>query len=616
MKLTSTESVLFILVFQLLVLYLKSGHQIRSATRAFSKMSTTTPTPTPPHFRIPDPFKKDRDLIYKHIGFTKRITWNYQYFIIGTVFTYALIYNLTRLYKRIRRPRLLEIHFTHPAAYKWLRIWLISSPASTLLKSWFVSNANLLIISIYYAINLFVLLYKLPFDDAFNFALRSGLVAGSNLPLLYLFPLKNGPLLYLLNQSYENIIVFHKFIGGLVLGMSGLHMAGFVYTLNWQYAWIDSRSLTGFKSIFWFILIALTSGSFVRTRHYEVFKFVHHLSLFMFLPLFYRHHYVCKPFVAVIVICLAGDRLITWWSKLWCFQCTVDTKLGNELMLIRINTKIAQMPMPQRIMSYLLCKWNSSRFNHNLSNHLFITIPQISLMQAHPFTIASSPPRPPSPLSNYDDDDRLLLIVKIHKGFTSKLSQHALSNPDAPLTCFINGPYGNSSEHLPSIAGEDYRTSSSPQIVGLSDEHEPLIKMRSLKHYSVSSVTSLDCYRQVEKIVLIAGGAGVSLVYPMLSHYQDVDRFDVSFFWILRNKQDVVTFDNSLQRNLTIWHTSNSGRPNVVGMLNDSLDGNVYDQIHIIGCGPSGLMEETKRFATLKIKENHKINLVLEEFTF
>ncbi|KAH3688737.1 hypothetical protein WICPIJ_000276, partial [Wickerhamomyces pijperi] len=473
-------------------------------------MTTPAPAPTvPPHFRIPDPFLKDHDLIYKHIGFTKRITWNYQYFLIGVILFYYLLYHLIKFYQIRTKSKTNNGKLSDTS--KRFKVWLISAPTNVILKSWFVSNSNLLIIGIYYVINLFVLLYNLPLDDSFNFALRSGLVAGSNLPLLYMIPLKNGPLLYLLNQSYENIIVFHKFVGGFVLLMSGLHMGGFLYTLNWDFAWIDSRSVTGFKSIFWFILIALTSIGFVRTRYYEVFKFVHYLSFFMFLPIFYRHHYVCKPFVTVIVVCLAGDRLVTWWSKLWCFQCYVDTNVNSELMLIRINTDISELSPVQKLCSYILFKFNSSKFRYNISNHLFITIPQISIIQSHPFTIASSPEL---------DPDHILLIVKIHKGFTSKLSNHANLNPNQPLTCFINGPYGKSFDHLPQIAEEE----------GVNqDELEPLIhhQKSDLKHYSALSTDGPSLHpeaaaaaaaavNQYEKIILIAGGAGISLIYPML----------------------------------------------------------------------------------------------------
>ncbi|KAH3683613.1 hypothetical protein WICPIJ_005420, partial [Wickerhamomyces pijperi] len=173
-------------------------------------------------------------------------------------------------------------------------------------------------------------------------------------------------------------------------------------------------------------------------------------------------------------------------------------------------------------------------------------------------------------------------------------------------------------DHLPQIAEEE----------GVNqDELEPLIhhQKSDLKHYSALSTDGPSLHpeaaaavNQYEKIILIAGGAGISLIYPMLSHYHNIDRFDVSFLWILRNEQDIVTFDTAKSENVHIWHTAINGRPNVVAMLDDTLDleNNSYDKIHIIGCGPTALMEDVKRFATEKIIQDQTVNLILEEFTF
>ncbi|KAH3679295.1 hypothetical protein WICMUC_001119 [Wickerhamomyces mucosus] len=402
-------------------------------------------------------------------------------------------------------------------------------------------------------------------------------------------------------------------------------MIGFSYTLTWKFAFSDHRSTTGFYSIFWFLLIAISSISFIRTKWYEIFKFLHYSSFWIFLPIFYNHHYVCKPFVLTIIFFLTIDRLLIWFKKLWVVQLDeVITGHDQDLMLIKINTSIKNLTFLSKVFSYLLFKFNNSKFHYQLSNHLFITIPQISLYQSHPFTIASSPA---------SDKEILLLIVKIHKGFTKKLSQYYLDHPNSKLSCLINGPYGNSYEKLPKLldyqitidqltalkTDEPIRFSHDYGSINL-DEISTILSKNQQTLKSFPSKTNQLTKLAKEKIILIAGGAGVALIYPMLYHYSLYPHnFNVSFIWVLRNEQTIVEFDdhdNCDSRTVDLWHTSKDGRPIISKLLSDTIDRD-YKKIHIISCGPNSLMNDVKNFATNHFKlKGTKINLIIEEFSF
>ena len=77
--------------------------------------------------------------------------------------------------------------------------------------------------------------------------------------------------------------------------------------------------------------------------------------------------------------------------------------------------------------------------------HVFLRIPSLSLLDNHPFTIASAP----SPSS--ENANTIALFVRPHNGFTSKLHSHAVSQPDLSLSAHLDGPYGGCSRRIENV---------------------------------------------------------------------------------------------------------------------------------------------------------------------
>jgi ferredoxin-NADP reductase len=142
-----------------------------------------------------------------------------------------------------------------------------------------------------------------------------------------------------------------------------------------------------------------------------------------------------------------------------------------------------------------------------------------------------------------------------------------------------------------------------------------MITVTTLDPTSYSSSFSSIASSQKEKIILVAGGIGLSLTLPLLRRYQTMPQYDLSFIWITRHESlaPLVGLDES-QPNVTIWNSTKHGRPVMIQLLFDSLNGE-YRTIHIIGCGPTSLMSSVRQFATDRINHNN-VNLVLEEFSF
>ncbi|CCH42477.1 Respiratory burst oxidase protein [Wickerhamomyces ciferrii] len=438
-------------------------------------------------------------------------------------------------------------------------------------------------------------------DDSFNFALRSGLVSGINIPLLYLIPLKSGPLLMLINQSYENLIVYHKFIGVLVIVMALIHGLAFSWCLTWDYLFNGIKGQTGISSIFLFGLISISSWSYIRTKWYEVFYYLHLLSFVGFLPLLYKHHYVCKPFVLFIIGFLGFDRIVRLIWKFWIGQVEIiNITPLDEFMILEIDLNYQRLNKYQKFINICLFKYGKT-FQWDISNHLFINIPWISLTQSHPFTIA-----------NHPIDSNPILIIKIHKGFTKKLFHHALKTNNQVYTCFIHGPYGNTFEKFPIHHHEP--TSSPFEIIKPNTTTTETTQLISKNSFSSITTTASSITPPKQKIIFIAGGAGISFILSSFHHFHNSSEFDISFIWIIRNPSLLtkIKFHNNDQ--VIIWYTSTQGRPQISQLIYDSLNED-YSKISIISCGPTTLINDLKTIVW-KESSNYNINLITEEFSF
>jgi predicted ferric reductase len=285
-------------------------------------------------------------------------------------------------------------------------------------------------------------------------------------------------------------------------------------------------------------------------------------------------------------------------------KCNVALVKDDKYMVVTISPELYNLPRMQRVISYCLLKLKKN-FSWEPSNHLFIAIPAVDVFQSHPFTISS-----------LESEGKCQLLIQVHDGFTKRL-YNRVRKGETEFMCIINGPYGSSHLHLP-----DTDNHASKHLMSIRNETTSLIQskgdmvtMTTLDPILYSSSFSSMSSAQKEKIILVAGGIGLSLTLPLLRRYQKMAQYDLSFIWITRCESlaPLVGLDES-QPNVRIWNSTKHGRPVMIQLLLDSLNGE-YRMIHIIGCGPTSLMSSVRQFATERMNHSN-VNLVLEEFSF
>ena len=153
---------------------------------------------------------------------------------------------------------------------------------------------------------------------------------------------------------------------------------------------------------------------------------------------------------------------------------------------------------------------------HNWSwrpgQHVFLRFPALSILDNHPFTIASIPhPRPRD--GNGPDvikPNVLTFLVRSHAGFTQKLLCHVQVNNDSSARAFIDGPYGD-------------------------------LVSRRLEH-------------AYDNVICVAGGAGITAHIPWLLALaermsdQNVRTRQVRLVWIVRHAAHLRWMADELER--------------------------------------------------------------------
>jgi predicted ferric reductase len=199
---------------------------------------------------------------------------------------------------------------------------------------------------------------------------------------------------------------------------------------------------------------------------------------------------------------------------------------------------------------------------------MMVTIPGVSAVEAHPFTISSAP----------GDGALSFHIKELGKNtFTGRLHTLALKNPSVLNQVQLEGPYGD-----PDLDISNY-----------------------------------------ERVVLIAGGVGITPIMAILRQAladgQHRSCKDIRVIWVVRQRKDLEMFfsmphelqtaiaNNWITFSTTV--TSESPRPDwkhvfeqlLVGLFEDDGDLNIFAYI----CGPPSMCQDCKRQAAANHVKYH-----------
>ncbi|KAK8138537.1 hypothetical protein PG984_001917 [Apiospora sp. TS-2023a] len=490
----------------------------------------------------------------------------------------------------------------HRSLSKTFRAWLMYQPRPVpFINRTLPPNETSLFVLAYFALNVFFQFYQSPLEPKYFFAFadRIGYVFIVNLPLLYLLAAKNQPLSFLTGYSYESLNIFHRRVGELMCFAAFAHFVCFVIWQVWCCPdWLlvgdlwdflmDQRNLIGMGSLVAYELLYVTSLASFRARCYELFLASHVVLQVVALVFLYLHFPTSHPYVLVSLAIFLVDRLV-WRLILKSDSFTADVHVleDEQTLLLSANWSIPhQSNRP-------LSSWlrHSIRHGWKPMDHVFITVPSLGRshsLQTHPFTIASAAPRHPDLLEADMPQQHawLSLLIRARDGFTQDLLQYSQSHSSIPVR--IDGPYG--------------------------------------------STGALEMLRACDSTVLIAGGSGIAVVFPLAwALAQDRpqgggsrDRQNIHLLWVVHSRSHLgwlpqERLDELAEAGVHVTipgPTAEAGRPDIAGYLAElSTRAQVRRQeLGVVVSGPDNLNRAARNACALAVKDGTKIRLSVEKF--
>lgn len=305
---------------------------------------------------------------------------------------------------------------------------------------------RLIIVSAEFLLVMILCFYKMNPNDQWQWedlGYRTGFIALSQLPLIFLLAGKNNIIGFLIGSSYERLSWLHRWTARILFLTVTIHM-GFWFRSWARYKYIphklrqDLITQRGFAA--WCILLWIVLSSFapIRKWNYEFFVIQHLVTLAGFTAAVYLH---VQPEVKVWVWISIGialfDRITRSLFILYNNMSVFHLKTNrNSFWACKAVFEPLGTGMTRITISNPPRKWEAGQ-------HVILSCHSIAPLQSHPFTIASLP-----------QDGKMEFLVKSKSGGSRQFLRHAEKQQVIPLTSdrahktcmstvYIEGPYGN-----------------------------------------------------------------------------------------------------------------------------------------------------------------------------
>lgn len=455
-------------------------------------------------------------------------------------------------------------------------------------------NLTSVLILLLLCLNVFYAVFKIEWqlNLMFVFSDRTGLLFAANLPWLYLLGAKNQPLRLLTGYSYEHLNILHRRLGEWMCFLAVLHTAG-MFTVWYTFfrptgrtlAWFltEKTVVLGLITFACYELLYATSLASFREWWYELFLGMHVVLQAGALGFLYFHHPGSRTYVSVALAIFLADRLVFRLAlKSRSFKASLTVMEDGDTVMVSADWP--SISRWQNIRTVLF--GNNMHYGWQPTEHVFLTVPALArkhVIQAHPFTIASAAPE------NDHTHIWFNLVIRALDGFTRDLLNHAKKT--SSVTVRLDGPYGSSH--------------------------------------------ALDLLRSSDTAIVVAGGSGIAVAYPMLwsllqAGARDVERtkakHQVHLIWIVNQASHldwigVERLEELKELGLRVVlppPTVKAGRPDVGALVRDAItsanDDAAVRRTGVVVSGPDSMNRAARNGCARLAWEGRDVKVSVEKF--
>ncbi|ANB10920.1 Fre3p [Sugiyamaella lignohabitans] len=318
---------------------------------------------------------------------------------------------------------------------------------------------------------------------------RAGVICMAELVLLIVFAGRNNLLIYITGWEMNTFNVFHKWVARMTAMQAVIHSIG--YTIEYVQEDYYTEYFSGEPGTAWFIwgVVATILMCALITHSVHFFRSINY-ELFL-----YGHITLTAVAIAGVwlhVIGMEGMNYTYAAIAIWAFDHVARIV---RLLWSGVTSKASMKLHGEHILEIKIDY--SKRWKFYPGCHVYLHILRTNrFWQSHPFTVVTSP-RP-------DDQGKLVIFARVKKGLTKHTANYLKDKPDqsAQVRVLVEGPYGG---------------------------------RHPLHHY--------------ETVVLIAGGVGITSIYPYAAQLREnKDKAQrMVFIWVIRNEQPLSWFQDQLR---------------------------------------------------------------------
>ncbi|KAF7518766.1 hypothetical protein PCG10_010543 [Penicillium crustosum] len=273
-------------------------------------------------------------------------------------------------------------------------------------------------------------------------AIRAGMLAVAMIPWIVALSTKANFITMMTGLSPERLNGLHRWSAYICLFLSLIHMVPFYITPIWEDGALVNYSIgipphayvygTGIAALVPLLVLCIHSLPIFRNWMYELFVFVHIPVSYIFVAMLFWHTRNYLSSWAYLFTTLA-IWVISYTVRLfylnWTHPLRSSFLIGEESAITLLPQNAIKITIPTKM------RWRPGQY-------VYLRLPRISVIQSHPFTIASlcSDDFPSAYGEKYRD---MTLVFRPFQGFTREVFQKALEHgPYKIYSAFVEGPYG------------------------------------------------------------------------------------------------------------------------------------------------------------------------------
>ncbi|KAF8897417.1 hypothetical protein BD779DRAFT_1608032 [Infundibulicybe gibba] len=259
---------------------------------------------------------------------------------------------------------------------------------------------------------------------------RAAHLASCQLPLIVALSGKNNIISFLTGVGHEKLNVLHRAAARTCLILLWIHAAtrvtsGLPTSFGFDHGWMRSGAL-GLTA---FSLATILSLRPIRQMVFEFFLVSHIILIFIFLisAFFHTRETGFGSYIWPALMIWASDRFLRIARMLFNNRFWDRSNPEHSIAIVKLlSDDTIRLTLRRR------CMWKPGQ-------HAYVTLPTISSIptEAHPFTIATIPTAIPG-----TDDVEVGFLIRGRAGFTKRLREYAIRNPNSTVPALIDGPYG------------------------------------------------------------------------------------------------------------------------------------------------------------------------------